>query len=89
MRRNLRIYEIETRYIEYLGDCQEHIFLQNEGNNKRKYIGVVLEVDKNKYFIPLSSFKNKHKNLKERVDFIKIKDYAVININNMIPVPES
>jgi len=24
----------------------------------------------------------------ENVDFIKIKDYAVININNMFPVPE-
>ena len=24
----------------------------------------------------------------ESVDFIKIKDYAVINLNNMIPVPD-
>ena len=24
----------------------------------------------------------------EGVDFIKIKDYAVININNMVPVPD-
>ena len=27
--------------------------------------------------------------MKESVDFIKIKDYAVINLNNMIPVPNS
>lgn len=27
------------------------------------------------------------KKMKESVDFVKIKDYAVININNMIPVP--
>lgn len=26
--------------------------------------------------------------MKESVDFIKVKDYAVININNMIPVPK-
>lgn len=26
--------------------------------------------------------------MKESVDFIKIKDYAVLNINNMIPVPK-
>ena len=26
--------------------------------------------------------------MKEGVDFVKIKDYAVININNMIPVPK-
>lgn len=40
------------------------------------------------YFAPLSSFKPKHKKMREGVDFIKIKDYSVININNMIPVPE-
>ena len=33
-------------------------------------------------------FKPKHKKMKESVDFIKIRDYAVININNMVPVPE-
>ena len=27
--------------------------------------------------------------MKEGLDFIKIKDYAVINLNNMIPVPDS
>ncbi|MBO5154394.1 MAG: type III toxin-antitoxin system ToxN/AbiQ family toxin [Eubacterium sp.] len=26
--------------------------------------------------------------MKESVDFIKVKDYADININNMIPVPD-
>lgn len=41
-----------------------------------------------KYFAPLSSFKPKHRKMRERPDFVKIKDYAVININNMIPVPE-
>lgn len=47
------------------------------------YIGIILEVKGIKYFAPLSSFKNKHKQMKEGVDFIKIKDYAVINLNNM------
>ncbi|MCM1253514.1 MAG: type III toxin-antitoxin system ToxN/AbiQ family toxin [Clostridium sp.] len=40
------------------------------------------------YFAPLSSFKPKHKKMKESVDFIKIKDYAVINLYNMVPVPK-
>ena len=40
------------------------------------------------YFAPLSSFKPKHAKMDEGVDFIKIKNYAVININNMFPVPE-
>ena len=41
------------------------------------------------YFTPLSSFKEKHKSMKEGLDFIKIKDYAVINLNNMFPVPDT
>ena len=41
-----------------------------------------------KYFAPLSSFKAKHEGMKNGLDFIKIGNYAVININNMFPVPE-
>ena len=40
------------------------------------------------YFAPLSSFKDKHSRMQESVDFIKVKRYAVININNMFPVPD-
>ena len=39
------------------------------------------------YFAPLSSFKAKHEKMKNGLDFIKIGDYAVINLNNMFPVP--
>lgn len=41
------------------------------------------------YFAPLSSFKPKHEKMKEGLDFIKILRYAVINLNNMFPVPYS
>lgn len=37
----------------------------------------------------MSSYKDKHNKMKEGVDFIKIKDYAVINLNNMVPVPDN
>ncbi len=87
MRNNLRIYGIKDAYIKYLSQYQEHLFLHDGGSFGRKYIGVILEINGLSYFAPLSSFKPKHKKMKEGVDFIKIKDYAVININNMIPVP--
>lgn len=41
------------------------------------------------YFVPLSSFKEKHHKMQESVDFLKIKTFAVLNLNNMFPVPES
>ena len=81
----LKIYEIKKEYIKYLGHYQKHIFY-DEG--ARKYIGILLEIQGYKYFAPLSSFKQKHNKMAESVDFIKIKDYAVINLNNMIPVPD-
>ena len=40
------------------------------------------------FFAPLSSFKDKHIRMQESFDFIKVKRYAVININNMFPVPD-
>ena len=89
MKSNLRIYEVKSEYIKYLSNYQKHIFSQTEGKDKRKYIGIIFEIKSMKYFAPLSSFKDKHKKMKESVDFIKIKDYAVVNLNNMIPVPYS
>ena len=89
MKDNIRIYEIKSEYIKYLSNYQKHIFLQTESKNKRKYIGIIFGIGHIKYFAPLSSYKDKHKKMKEGVDFIKIKDYAVINLNNMIPVPDS
>lgn len=88
MKNNIKIYGVEDAYIKYLSQYQEHLFLHEGGDFGRKYIGTVLEINGFYYFAPLSSFKSKHKKMKESVDFIKIKDYAVININNMIPIPK-
>lgn len=86
---DIKIYEIDADYINYLVSNEPHIFHNSkEGQlNKRKYIGVVLHINDFDYFAPLSSHKAKHDNMKETLDFIKVKDYAVINLNNMFPVP--
>ncbi len=86
--RGLKIYEVDSYYIKYLTGFQDHLFFSDGDKAGRKYIGIILEIKGFKYFAPLSSFKPKHKKMDEGVDFIKIKDYAVININNMIPVPD-
>lgn len=66
-----------------------HLFQNKQPgqHNERKYIGVVLTVNGMDYFAPLSSFKEKHRRMPEGLDFIKVKNYAVINLNNMFPVP--
>ena len=88
MKNNIKIYGVKDAYIKYVSQDQEHLFLHERGSFGRKYIGVVIEINGLSYFAPLSSYKSKHMKMKESVDFIKIKDYAVININNMIPVPK-
>lgn len=86
---NIQFYEINAQYIDYLSSLEPHFFhnKQPHQRNERKYIGIILQVNGMNYFAPLSSFKPKHAKMKEGIDFIKIKDYAVININNMFPVP--
>ena len=85
----LNIYEIDPDYISYLSGFEEHLFRNKKisQNFNRKYVGVVLSVNGFDYFAPLSSFKEKHKRLSETLDFIKIGQYAVINLNNMFPAP--
>lgn len=86
----LLFYEIDSAYISFLSQFDQHLF-QNAKitqNFSRKYIGILFEINGIKYFEPLSSFKPKHKRLSETVDFMKIGDMAVLNLNNIFPVPE-
>lgn len=84
----LLFYEIDNKYIDFLSKFSEHLFHNAKITQiyTRKYIGILFEINDLKYFAPLSSFKPKHKRLSETVDFIKIGDMAVINLNNMFPV---
>ena len=86
----LFFYEIDEQYINYLSQFSEHLFRNAKISQRhtRKYIGILFEINGMKYFAPLSSYKIKHKRLSETIDFIKIGDMAVINLNNMFPVPE-
>lgn len=88
---NIKLYEINASYITYLSAYAPHLFQNKKSTqkNERKYIGIVFQINGWDYFAPLSSFKEKHRTMKEGIDFIKVKDYAVINLNNMFPVPPS
>lgn len=87
---HIKLYEVDAAYVNYLSGYAAHLFHNKQPGqaNARKYIGVVLSVNGTDYFAPLSSFKDKHSRMQESVDFLKIKRYAVININNMFPVPK-
>ena len=41
----LKIYEVKSEYVQYLSKYHEHLFYDKKGGNKRKYIGIILEID--------------------------------------------
>ncbi len=89
-KQKLNFYEVDDKYIEYLSIYDAKIMNAKikERKFKRKYIGILFEINNVLYIAPLSSYKEKHKKMKERIDFIKIGDKSVINLNNMFPVNE-
>lgn len=84
----LHFYEVSDEYIEYLSEYDRRIMYSKVETRrfKRKYIGILLKINGVNYIAPLSSYKEKHDNMKDGVDFIKIGTKAVINLNNMFPV---
>ncbi len=86
----IKFYEVDENYVNYLVPYAPFLFHNKKlgQQNSRKYIGIVFRVNDMEYFAPLSSFKEKHDKMKESLDFIKIKNYAVINLNTMFPVPK-
>lgn len=86
---SIKFYEIDAVYVDYLLTYETGLYHNKQIHqiNERKYIGIVLTINDSDYFAPLSSFKDKHAKMSEMLDFIKVGDYAVINLNKMFPVP--
>ncbi|MCL2592948.1 MAG: type III toxin-antitoxin system ToxN/AbiQ family toxin [Defluviitaleaceae bacterium] len=85
----MELYNICDNYISYLKKFDSNV-LENYGKS-RPYIGLVLQINSFNYYVPLSSPKPKHKNMRNYKDFHKIKggEYGVINFNKMIPAKSS
>jgi protein AbiQ len=65
------------------------------GERLKLHVGILLMVGDFHYYVPISSAKPKHQKMSNSLDFHKLQDettgylYAVLNINNMIPVPDN
>ena len=86
---NLHLYRITEEYSRYIYEENNKVMKNFATKRRRPYIGIVLEINNINYFAPMSSPKEKHKLMKNNIDFIKINDGrdGIINLNNMIPVP--
>ena len=87
---NLKIVRVNPEYCDYLRKYDNNVAYNKNEKELRPFIGILFKIDTCEYFAPLSSPKLKHKNMKNTVDFFKIKDgeLGAVNFNNMIPVME-
>jgi protein AbiQ len=86
-------YVVDKGYIEYIRKFDHKVGKVDYKDRLKLHVGVLIEVGASKFYVPLSSPKAKHRTMKNSLDFQKLEDgdgnlYAVININNMIPVPD-
>lgn len=100
--KKLDLYYIDLKYIRDLSHTDDNVMSisPQRGKQNRPFVGVVVLMNGRKYCIPLTSPKDKFKNKKSQVDFIKVFDeerrdengqfklIGVLNINNMIPVDD-
>ncbi|MGL5356516.1 MAG: type III toxin-antitoxin system ToxN/AbiQ family toxin [Cetobacterium sp.] len=85
----MKIIYIKEKYIDYLRSFDSKV--PHNKNESRPYIGILFQINSFLYFAPLTSPKEKHKKMVEKIDFIKLKngELGAINLNNMLPVVEN
>lgn len=89
--KRVQFIQIDVAYTDYL---RKHIDLRIPAEHResvsemRPFIGILMTHDDIEYVIPLTSPKDKHKNMKNTMDFHKINGgkWGAINFNNMFPV---
>ncbi len=88
----IRLYEIDDDYVDFLRIYDKRVLSTKMEDRKqtRKYIGIIFNTKTFKYFIPLSSYKpDTYDSMYESISLKKIKNMAVLRINNMIPVVDN
>lgn len=75
----MQLYSISDEYINYLRKKFPRVYSNKEDKrvHTRKYLGVVIEIDTHKYYIPLSSPKDKH-------DYIVVEGEKTIRKDSLI-----
>jgi protein AbiQ len=74
--KKLDFYYIDLKYIRDLSRKDDNVMSisPQRGKQNRPFVGVVVMTNERKYCIPLTSPKDKFKNRKSQVDFIKVYD---------------
>ena len=88
-------YVVDKNYINYLTQFDSRVGYVEYGERLKLHVVILLTIGDFHYYVPISSAKPKHQKMSNSLDFHKLQDesteylYAVLNINNMIPVPDN
>jgi len=91
----MNFYVVDKEYVRYLRSFDERVSDIDYENRLKPYIGIILEINELKYYVPISSYKPRYEKLKNDIDFFKIIDprtnqiYSALNLNNMIPIEDN
>lgn len=94
MQTDFKLYKVDMKYIRNLHNIDDKVLSISPqiGKDNRVFVGIVIICGAHKYCIPLSSPKEKHKKMKNSIDFSKIEIngelLGVLNFNLMIPIEE-
>ena len=95
MQTKFKLYKVDMKYIRNLHHIDDRVLSVSPqtGKDTRVFVGIVIVCGTHKYCIPLSSPKDKHKRMRNSMDFSKIevdgKLLGVLNFNLMIPIEEA
>lgn len=87
-------FVVDKKYINYLTQFDSRVGYAEYGNRLKLHVGILFTIGEFHYYVPISSAKPKHQKMANSLDFHKLQDestgylYAVLNLNNMIPVPD-
>ena len=87
---NFKIVMVDSDYCDYLRKFDNKVAYNKNEKILRPFVGILFQMNDYEYFAPLSSPKAKHREMKNTIDFLKIKngELGAVNFNNMIPVKE-
>lgn len=90
----MKWYVADKDFVNYLNSIDGKVEEIEYGDSLKPYLGIVMNIGCYNYYLPVSSPKPwKHNRMKNGKDFLKVCDpvtnelIAVLNINNMIPIP--
>lgn len=90
--KELLFYTVDRNYIKYLSRFESHVsYNKDEIGHSRPYLGIVLEINDFKYFVPLYSYKEHYQKYKSNPSFFFVYDrknraLSMIKFSAMIPV---